>query len=115
MHFLLPIPGKRDTNWRYTYVLFCVMNKPAIKYPSLLFNHHFFKQNGLTGVFDIFEDSPYQVIQAIYPNQFQPWEFSTVLMNFWKNKIFFISRSPSTIVSKTFYHLSNDRIVSDGV
>jgi len=65
------------------YVIEVKCNIPFQEIPKKI-NHHFFKQNGLTGIFGLFEDSPYQVIQALYPNQFKPWEWSTVPMNFWK-------------------------------
>ncbi|MFE6707630.1 hypothetical protein ACFVEL_22150 [Bacillus thuringiensis] len=58
---------------------------PIQKIPVKI-NRHFFKQNGLGGVFSIFGDSPYHIIETLYPNQFHPWEFSTVPMNFWKGK-----------------------------
>lgn len=77
--------GRKRAIEAVRYVIEEKYNIPYQEIP-LKINHHFFKQNGLAGVFDIFKQSPYQVIQAIYPNQFQPWEFSTVPMYFWKNK-----------------------------
>lgn len=48
-------------------------------------NHHFFKEHHLGGIFTSFGYSPYQVINAVYPGQFQPWELPNVPMNYWKN------------------------------
>ncbi|MBT2740688.1 hypothetical protein [Bacillus sp. ISL-77] len=45
----------------------------------------FFKEHGLTGIFGSFGDSPYQVIKAVYPGHFQPYELANVPMNYWKN------------------------------
>jgi len=67
------------------YVIEVKCNIPFQEIP-LKINHHFFKQHGLTGIFGLFEDSPYQVIQTLYPNRFKPWECSTVPMNFWKQE-----------------------------
>ncbi|MCM2534343.1 hypothetical protein NDK43_20820 [Neobacillus pocheonensis] len=51
----------------------------------LRINHRFFKDYGLGGILKSFGDSPYQVINAVYPGHFQPWEFANVPMNYWKN------------------------------
>lgn len=51
----------------------------------LKINHRFFKENRLGGVFSLFGDSPYKVINAAYPGFFKPWEFSHVPMNYWKH------------------------------
>jgi hypothetical protein len=51
----------------------------------LRINHRFFKEHGLTGILGSFGDSPYQVINAVYPGHFQPWELANVSMNYWKN------------------------------
>jgi hypothetical protein len=51
----------------------------------LKINHRFFKDHRLVGVFALFGDSPYQVINAVYPRQFKPWEFANVPINYWKN------------------------------
>ncbi|GGE29183.1 hypothetical protein GCM10011571_34150 [Marinithermofilum abyssi] len=48
-------------------------------------NSRFFKKHRLCGVFSLFGDSPYQVINAVYPGQFQPWQFAHVPMNCWKD------------------------------
>ncbi|GMA65583.1 hypothetical protein [Alicyclobacillus fastidiosus] len=47
--------------------------------------NHFFKQHGLRGVFNRLGQSPYRIIDMIYPGQFKPWEFHTVPMNFWRD------------------------------
>lgn len=49
-------------------------------------NHNFFKKHRLLGIFKIFGDSPFLVINAVYPDQFQLWEFSNVPINSWKNE-----------------------------
>jgi hypothetical protein len=53
----------------------------------LQFNHHFFKKYRLVGVFDIFEQSPFQVIEAVYPGVFKPWQFANVPLNCWKDEV----------------------------
>ncbi|MDQ8738813.1 hypothetical protein [Paenibacillus sp. LHD-38] len=50
-------------------------------------NYHFFKEHRIRGNFNLFGQSPYQVVDAVYPDQFQPWEFANVPMNCWKNAI----------------------------
>ena len=49
--------------------------------------HQFFEDHRIRGVFSLFGQSPYQVINAVYPNEFKPWDFSTVPLNFWKNPL----------------------------
>ncbi|OHX41431.1 hypothetical protein BBV17_28500 [Cytobacillus oceanisediminis] len=51
----------------------------------LKINHRFFKDHKLNGIFYSFGDSPYQVINTVYPGQFQPWELANVPSNYWKN------------------------------
>ncbi|MGG3450245.1 DUF4046 domain-containing protein [Domibacillus aminovorans] len=67
---------------RYVIEEKCKMTHHEI---PLRVNHHFFKENRLAGVFHFFGESPYQVINAVYPGQFQPWELANVPMNYWKN------------------------------
>jgi hypothetical protein len=43
-----------------------------------------FKDFGLGGMLQtLFNSSPYQAINAVYPNDFRPWEFS--VKNYWRN------------------------------
>jgi hypothetical protein len=49
-------------------------------------NYHFFNAHGLGGVFDLFGQSPFEVINHVYPSQFQPWEFANTPINFWDKK-----------------------------
>ncbi|WP_141995105.1 hypothetical protein [Bacillus sp. B4EP4a] len=51
----------------------------------LKINHRFFKDQKLNGIFRSFDYSPYQVINAVYPGHFQPWELANVPVNYWKN------------------------------
>lgn len=49
-----------------------------------------FKENGFMGCFKFYNESPYEVVNAIYPNQIQPWELNKVASAYWKennNKI----------------------------
>ncbi|MGG4555469.1 hypothetical protein [Paenibacillus humicus] len=46
---------------------------------------NFFKNHRLVGLFSAFGDSPYEVINTVYPGEFRPWEFKSVPMNYWKN------------------------------
>ncbi|USL45586.1 DUF4046 domain-containing protein [Priestia megaterium] len=50
-------------------------------------NHHFFKKHRLLGVFSVFEQSPFKVIDAVYPGIFKPWQFNNVVMNCWKDPV----------------------------
>ncbi|MFT9495391.1 hypothetical protein [Anaerosolibacter sp.] len=49
--------------------------------------YHFFKRNRILGPFRVFDESPYHLINSIYPNMFYPWEFSSVPMNYWKEPL----------------------------
>jgi len=49
-------------------------------------NFHFFKQHGLGGAFTLLGYSPFQIVEAIYPGAFRPWQFAHVPMNCWKNE-----------------------------
>ena len=43
-----------------------------------------FRDNSLCGMLrSCFDDSPYKVINTVYPNKFKEWEFKSVPMNFW--------------------------------
>lgn len=47
--------------------------------------HHFFKEHRLLGVFRLFNDSPYQVINTLCPGDIKLWELANVRINYWKN------------------------------
>lgn len=49
---------------------------------SKIFYTH--KLNGMLSV--VYNDSVYLAINDAYPNKYQPWEFSNVPLNFWKDK-----------------------------
>ncbi|MEK4433113.1 DUF4046 domain-containing protein [Paenibacillus sp. FSL M7-0802] len=68
------------------YVIENKCNIPHNKIPQHI-DFHFFKQHRLTGILSLFGDSPYQAINAVYPNQFQPWEFNNVPMNYWRSDL----------------------------
>ncbi|MED4140341.1 DUF4046 domain-containing protein [Priestia megaterium] len=55
--------------------------------PSTI-NHHFFKKYRLGGVFDMFAQSPFKVIDVVYPGIFKPWQFDHVVMNCWKDPLY---------------------------
>lgn len=42
-----------------------------------------FKQYGLTGLFNHFNQSPYQTLEFMYPGEVKPWELETVPNGFW--------------------------------
>ena len=43
-----------------------------------------FKENGLGGMLlNMFKGSPYEAINATYPNRFKPWQFNNVPKNYW--------------------------------
>lgn len=60
-------------------------NIPLREIPRVV-NYKFFYEHKLTGIFNRFEQSPYAVINAVYPGIFHPWEFATVPMHFWENE-----------------------------
>ena len=48
-------------------------------------NYETFKQFGLGGMLQtLYNSSPYQAINALFPEKFKPWEFS--VKNFWKER-----------------------------
>lgn len=66
------------------YVIEIKCNIPHNKIPQYI-DYRFFKKNRLNGILALFGDSPFKVINAIYPNQFQPWEFNNVPLNYWNS------------------------------
>ncbi|MED3809527.1 DUF4046 domain-containing protein [Priestia megaterium] len=77
--------GKRRAIEAVKYVIEEELKIPFNEIP-LRVNFHFFKQHGLGGVFSLFRQSPFQVIEAVYPGFFKPWQFANVPMNCWKNE-----------------------------
>ncbi|CAH0309197.1 DUF4046 domain-containing protein [Priestia megaterium] len=67
------------------YVIENELNIPLEEVPSQV-NHHFFKKYNLNGVFNIFGQSPFQAIQAVYPDVFKLWHFAHVPLNCWKDE-----------------------------
>ncbi|CRK83270.1 hypothetical protein [Neobacillus massiliamazoniensis] len=69
-------------------VRYVIEKKQSIPFQEipLKINRQFFEQNRLMGILEIFGDSPYLIIQTLYPNQFKPWEFTSVPMNFWESE-----------------------------
>ena len=63
------------------------LNLSLEEIPSYV-NHHFFKNHDLNGAFKIFDHSPFQVIEAVYPGLFKPWQFANVPLNCWKDDEF---------------------------
>jgi len=46
------------------------------------------KKNSLGGMLSVlFLQSPYNIINLVYPNRFKPWEFKRVPMNYWTVEI----------------------------
>ena len=69
------------------YVIEKELKIPIEEIP-LQVNFHFFKKYRLNGVFDLFGQSPFQVIEAVYPGIFKPWQFAHVPMNCWKDQVY---------------------------
>lgn len=44
-----------------------------------------FIENGLKGVLYMFDQSPYAVLNAVYPGEYKPWELSNVPWNTWND------------------------------
>ncbi|MDT3766301.1 DUF4046 domain-containing protein [Priestia filamentosa] len=78
--------GKNRAIEAVKHVIENELNIPIEEIP-LHVNLHFFKKYHLYGVFDIFEQSPFQVIQAVYPGVFKPWQFANVPLNCWKDRV----------------------------
>ena len=50
-------------------------------------NQYTFKNNGLIGMLHtMFNNSPYECINNVYPNKFKEWELSTTPKNFWNKE-----------------------------
>jgi hypothetical protein len=47
-------------------------------------NHQFIKKHRLFGILRLFGDSLFKVVDAVYPGQFQPWQFSSVPKSYWE-------------------------------
>ncbi|CAK8583524.1 DUF4046 domain-containing protein [Priestia megaterium] len=77
--------GKNRAIEAVKYVLEEELKIPFNEIPHRV-NFHFFNQYGLGGVFSLFRQSPFQVIEAVYPGSFKPWQFANVPMNCWKNE-----------------------------
>lgn len=79
--------GENGKKRAITVVRFVIEEKCNIPHHEipLKINFRFFKDQRLLGILDSFGDSPYQVINSVYPGQYQPWEFANVPINYWKN------------------------------
>ena len=45
-----------------------------------------FKKYNLYGLFKLFNNSPYDAINYVYPNKYKPWEKCNVPRNYWNNE-----------------------------
>ncbi|MFL0498773.1 hypothetical protein [Priestia megaterium] len=79
--------GQRRAIEAVKYVIEEELKVPFKEIPFKV-NIHFFKQHGLGGVFSLFGQSPFQVVEAVYPGVFKPWQFANVPMNCWKNETY---------------------------
>ncbi|MFE7083978.1 hypothetical protein [Priestia megaterium] len=77
--------GKNRAIQAVKYMIEKELNIPLHELP-LQINSHFFKEYKLGGVFDLFGQSPFLVMDAAYPGLFKPWQFANVPMNCWKNQ-----------------------------
>ncbi|MBK0010147.1 hypothetical protein IAE23_27145 [Bacillus sp. S35] len=77
--------GKKRAIEAVKYVIEEELKIPLNEIPIQV-NIHFFNQHSLGGVFSLFGQSPFQVVEAVYPGVFKPWQFAHVPMNCWKNK-----------------------------
>lgn len=77
--------GKKRAIEAVKYVIEEKLKIPLKEIPIQV-NIHFFNQHSLGGVFSLFGQSPFQVVDAVYPGIFKPWQFAHVPMNCWKNK-----------------------------
>ncbi|MDO6849750.1 hypothetical protein Q4S57_17505 [Priestia megaterium] len=76
--------GKKRAIEAVKYVIEEELKIPLKKIPIQI-NIHFFYQHSLGGIFSLFGQSPFQVVEAVYPGVFRPWQFAHVPMNCWKN------------------------------
>ena len=77
--------GKKRAIEAVKYVIEEKLKIPLKEIPIQV-NIHFFSQHSLRGVFSLFGQSPFQVVEAVYPGVFKPWQFAHVPMNCWKNE-----------------------------
>ncbi|MBK0006213.1 MULTISPECIES: hypothetical protein [Priestia] len=77
--------GKRRAIEAVRYVIEEKMKIPMEEIPFQV-NFNFFRQHGLGGAFTLLGYSPFQIVEAIYPSVFRPWQFAHVPMNCWKNE-----------------------------
>ncbi|SDE43256.1 hypothetical protein SAMN04487777_11250 [Priestia aryabhattai B8W22] len=77
--------GKKRAIEAVKYVIEEELRIPLKEIPIQI-NIHFFYQHSLGGVFSLFGQSPFQVVEAVYPGVFKPWQFAHVPMNCWKNE-----------------------------
>ncbi|MFL0574821.1 hypothetical protein ACH0BK_27980 [Priestia megaterium] len=77
--------GKKRAIKAVKYVIEEKLKIPLNEIPIQV-NIHFFNQHSLGGVFSLFGQSPFQVVEAVYPSVFKPWQFAHVPMNCWKNQ-----------------------------
>lgn len=63
--------GKERAIQAVRYAIEVEAGIPLDEIPSII-NHHFFKKYRLKGIFDIFAQSPFKVIDAVYPGVFKP-------------------------------------------
>ncbi|MEK5645974.1 hypothetical protein BK138_34320 [Paenibacillus rhizosphaerae] len=79
--------GRERATKTVKYVVEEIEKIPIADLPQRI-NTDFFKRNRLISIMDMFGSSPYQVVEAIYPGLFQPWQFANVPLNCWKNATF---------------------------
>ncbi|WDL89777.1 hypothetical protein IUJ58_26325 (plasmid) [Priestia aryabhattai] len=79
--------GKNHAIQAVRYTIEEKLNMPLRDIP-LHVNSNFFKIHKLGGVFDLFGQSPFHVMEAVYPGLFKRWQFANVPLNCWKNEAY---------------------------
>ncbi|GMA65941.1 hypothetical protein [Alicyclobacillus fastidiosus] len=78
--------GKQRAIEAIRYVLEDECDIPIHEIPKHI-TYQFFKEHGLSGAFNVFGQSTYEAVNAVYPGRFKPWEFTSVPMNYWQDPV----------------------------
>ncbi|MDQ8739473.1 hypothetical protein [Paenibacillus sp. LHD-38] len=70
--------GEKGRQRAIEAIKYVIEEKCRIPYHEIpqCINYRFVKEHRLLGTLNVFGHSPYQVVDNIYPDQFQPWEFA---------------------------------------
>jgi hypothetical protein len=99
--------GKKRGIELVKYIIEEKCNIPVQDIPNVI-DHHFFKKNRLLGIFEIFDSSPFKVVDAVYPDKnFKSWQFENAPINSWNNEQI-IKEAMDSFIFDTLNYLSYD-------